>query len=384
MSRTLFLTLLILLLGVAQVRAQAGLPLCENRPTFVDPPWVNGAVWCLERVFTSPDPAELDFTALAAAPDATLYATRPLSGQVLAFTDTDQDGLPDTPRVVADNLTLPNGLAYFDNALYVSGGSHIYRIVGDEVETLVDDLPTGAGFWTGGLTVGPDERIYVALGASCDFCADSDPQRGAIWSYALDGSDPQLVATGLRQPTDLVFREGILYTLDTARDGQPLDTQLDELNRVTPGADFGWPYCIGNNQPDELDPAYDCTSAVPPVFTFATHSMPLGMAVYESDLFPDIHGHLLVVLGGSYNEAYLNGYTLVDVSFDEQGNPVSQHIIIPEKSSSPIQPGIQTIQYQGSGFWPHRPYDVTVSPEGWLYISVGGGRILALRPAGTT
>jgi glucose/arabinose dehydrogenase len=365
------------------VEGQAELPPCAQRATMADPPWVNGQVWCLEHVVDDDSAGELGYTALAAAPDGTLYAARPLAGEVLALTDTNGDGLPDTPRVVAQGLTLPNGLAYYKDALYISGGAHIYRLVGDRLDVLVDDLPAAGGFWTGGLTVGPDERIYVGIGAPCDYCEPADPQRGAIWSFALDGSDKQVVATGLRQPSDVVFRDGVLWTIDTARDG--LDTpNLDELDRVVPGAQFGWPYCIGaDNHPDSLGGRFDCGSAAPPALTFPTHSNPLGMTVYESDTFPGVKGDLLVTLGGASNQVYLQGFTLVAVAFDPAtGAPSGYHVIIPEQGDHPIMLALEDIHYQGSGFWPHHPLDVTVSPEGWIYVSEGGGRIFALRPHG--
>jgi hypothetical protein len=37
-------------------------------------------------------------------------------------------------------------------------------------------------------------------------------------------------------------------------------------------------------------------------------------------------------------------------------------------------------QYEHLGFFPHRPYGVAISPEGWIYISTGGGKIYVLRP----
>jgi glucose/arabinose dehydrogenase len=278
-------------------------------------------------------------------------------------------------------LTLPNGLAYYKGALYISGGAHLYRLSGDRLDVLVDDLPAAGGFWTGGLVIGPDERIYVGIGARCDYCEPDDTQRGAIWSFALDGSDQQVVATGLRQPSDLVFRDGVLWTLDTARDALN-DSNLDELDRVVPGANFGWPYCIGaDNHRDTLQGSLDCGSATPPAFTFPTHSNPLGMTVYESDKFPHIKGDLLVTLGGVSNQVYLEGFTLVTVQFDPAtGAPSGYHVIIPEQRKNPNMRSLQDIHYQGSGFWPHHPLDVAVSPEGWIYVSEGGGRILALRP----
>ena len=41
---------------------------------------------------------------------------------------------------------------------------------------------------------------------------------------------------------------------------------------------------------------------------------------------------------------------------------------------------LEQMNYRGSGFFPQRPLDVAVTEQGWVYISVGGGRILALRP----
>lgn len=374
------------------VLAQAPLPPCGERPTLTDPPWINGNDWCLEEVIADDSAGELGFTALAAAPDGTLYAARPLDGEILALRDMDGDGLPERPTVIAEGLTLPNGLAYFDEALYVSGANHIYRIPlplngeppsSESVEILVDDVPAGAGFWTGGLTIA-DEHIYVAVGAACDFCETAEEGRGAIWRYELDGSGAELVASGLRQPGDVAWLNGTLWTLDSAHDAAD-GANLDELNRLEAGAHYGWPYCAGaDNQPDLPSDTFDCASAVPPSLTFPTHSNPLGMAAYTDDTFPKIQDSLLVVLNGSYNQSWLEGFTLAAVLFDEAGRqPSSYRVILPEQTNPNIPPGLtlQDLHYQGSGVWPRRPIDVTVSAEGWIYLSVGGGRILALRPA---
>lgn len=380
--RRLIVVGLCFLLSIYCVDAQETLPKCQERPTWIDPPWVHGADWCLERFVNDDSAGELGYTALAAAPDGTLYAARPYTGQILALTDQDDDGLPETPHVVADGLILPNGLVYYQDALYISGAKYIYRLEGDRLETLVDDLPWGAGFWTGGLTIGPDERIYVAIGATCDYCEQEESSRGAIWSYALDGSDPRQESIGLRQPADVAFRDDTLWTLDSARDG--LDApDLDELNRVTSGAHFGWPYCIGaDNHADTIAGTFDCAQAVPPALTLPTHSTPIGMAVYDHDTFTSIQNDLLIVLHGSYNQSNLEGYALAMIEFDDNGNPSGYRVIIPEQTIYPggyIYP-LSELQYQESGLWPYRPIDVTVSREGWIYLSLGGGQIFALRP----
>ncbi len=388
--KTLFFSLLAFtaLLGFSSLvptAAQSALPPCDQRPHFIDPPWVDTRYFCAEQVIHDSSGGELGFTALVAAPDGTLYAARPLWGQVWALTDGDGDGLPETARLAAQGLTLPNGLAYHDDALYITGGSHIYRLRGDDLTMLVDEVPAGVtGFWTGGIAVSADERLVIATGAPCDFCLSDEPGRGAILSYVLDGRDPQVVANGLRQPTGLAFRNGELWTVDSARDGLFDAPELDELNRVTPGAHFGWPFCIGpKNQPDDLSGAFDCAQATPPAFTFPTHSQPLGLTLYDGEAFPHLRGQLLVTLGGSYNETQVQGYTLNSIAFDAADQPAGYTILLPHiPTDNPTWQNLDLLKthYQKSGFWPYRPMGVTVSREGWIYVSASGGRIWALRP----
>lgn len=363
------------------LNAQELLP-CFEREHFRDDPWTDGAKWCLEEVINDPSHGALGFTALAVASDGTLYAARPLYGEIYAFSDElDDDLLPDTPHLVASGLTLPNGLAWHDGALYISGGANLYRLRDGELETLVDDLPSGEGFWTGDLTIGPDERLYVATGAPCDACAPDDPMRGAILSFDLDGGNRQLVATGLRQPFGLAFFGGDLWTVDTARDGLDDAPMLDELNRVRWGAHFGWPFCVGSDNTPDLEGEFDCADAMPPALVFPTHSTPTGLAAYTSDALPQLQDTLLVVLSGSNNEAHMEGYALASVRFDADGNPSGYDLIIPGQPDDADQTfSLQQLNYRGSGIWPRHPLDVAVSPQGWVYLSRGDGLIFALRP----
>jgi len=369
----------LLLTGVTGPR---DLPPCSQRAHFLDPPWVEGALYCLERVIEDESPAELVYTALAAAPDGTLYATRPVDGQVVAITDTDSDLLPDHSEIVADGLTLPNGLAWHESALYITDGPHIYRLTNDEIEIIVDDLPVAPGDWAGDIAVGPDERLYVAVAGSCDFCVPRHP--ASILSFTLDGADRRVEAFGMRQAGGLAFREGVLWATDSARYGLFDELQLDELNQVVTGAPFGWPYCVGaGNQPDVLVGDFDCGDVVGPTMTFPPGSTPLRIAAYDSATLPQLDGTLLVVLNGSRNQVDLRGYALVAIHFDSAGQPVSDEVLIPRETDTKNKRDftVAEMNYRTSGFWPHRPLAVAVASQGWVYISVSGGRIMALRPA---
>lgn len=363
MSRSIIMCLLWLIAAPVASRGEAALPPCFERPTYRGNPWVDGSRWCLEQVIRDESAGRLGFSALATAPDGTLYATRPLTGELIALTDSDGDGLPDTPDVIASGLDYPNGLAFHDGALYVSGGARIDRLRDGDQVTVVDDIPTGTGFWTGDLVIGADERIYIATGAPCAACDRLEAGRGLIFSYDLDGGDRQVIATGLRHPADLAFRDGVLWALDS----QPDDSdQPDELNQIIRGFDYGYPDCVG------------CAD---PVFTFPAGSHPVGLASYTHDALPGLNGALLVTLFGSNNQANMSGYALVAVVFNGRGEPVASERLLPGQNPADAEQfTLQEMNYRYSGLWPQRPLDVAVSPAGWVYVSIGDGEILALRP----
>ena len=190
--------------------AQTDLPPCDERRTVIRGElYADNRRWCPEDVVHDPQLEPLSFTALEVAPDGTLYATRPLSGLVMAIRDSDGDTLPDDMTVFAEGLTQPNGVAYHDGDLFVAGGRHVYRIsAAGDVAILVDDLPTGTGFPVAGITIGADERLYVAVGAPCSNCEFADAERGAILSMNLDGSERRVFASGFRNPADVTVYRG--------------------------------------------------------------------------------------------------------------------------------------------------------------------------------
>lgn len=351
----------------------ARLPACSERPNYLDQPWIDPALGCLQEVIDDPGVGELGFTALAVAPDETIYATRPYTGELVAIRDTNGDLLPDTPETLASGLTLPNGITTYDGAIYIAGAQHIYRWQDDELTPVVADVPTGGGFWTGGIAV-LNDRIYVSTGAPCDHCDPDDPARGAVLSYALDGGDRQIVATGLRHPADLAVFRGELYTVDSAPDDRFATPDLDAVHRVVPGADFGFPDCLGAHD------AAECAAVTMSLVSLPTASTPIGIAGYENDALPLLRDTLIVALYGSYNRLELRGNFLAAVRFD--GDRAEYAPIMPAQAPDDPNERFTTEQmsYRGSGFFPQRPLDVAVSARGWVYISISGGRIIRIVP----
>ena len=375
--------------------AQPDLPLCDERPTVIRGElYTDTRRWCPEDVVHDPQLEPLSFTALEAAPDGALYATRPLSGLVMAVRDADGDTLPDSMEVFAEGLTMPNGLAYHQGELYVAGGPHIYRIsAAGEVTTLVEDLPVGTGFPVAGIAVGADERLYVAVGAPCSRCEYADAERGAILSMNLDGSERRIFASGFRNPADIALYRGGLWTLDSApRQWQEGRNALDELNRLEAGGWYGFPYCLGAETVHIDADDIDCGEGIAPVMRFGAGAVPSSLAAYAHDLLPGTADSLIVVLSGEPSQVDFVGFKVIMISFDASDRPLGSTVIFPFAYESGRQAYIPYrgqglywdkfihLNEQGFGIYPQQPLAVAVSPEGWIYISITGGRIVALRP----
>lgn len=365
---------LLLLGGMLSLQAQSPeLPRCIDRPGTVTLPRINYNYYCLETITQTEVGRPLAYTALAFAPDGTLYATRPLQGQLIALTDANGDGLPESEQVLLDGLTTPNALYMAEDGLYIAGGPHIYRYADGELITLVDDLPNGTGYWTGGIAVHAD-RIYVGIAVNCDNC-QPDADRGVILSYARDGSDRQIVATGLHQPVALTVFQGEIWFTDIMPPDDPHYPQ-DEINRLIIGADYGYPACSG-----------ECEA---PVIPIQAGYAPLSLLAYTGEAFPNLEGQLLALFAGAERTAALRGPDLV--GFKVQPESIMAEALFPydlsvikdgpfaiDKTSGYTNSATNLLNQRGAGFWPFRLYGMAISPEGWIVFSVSDGRLMALR-----
>lgn len=308
---------------------------------------------------------------LKLGPDGMLYAVQSRDGRIVRL---DPSGRGE-PEEVLRGLNRPYGLAFHEGWMYVGETDQIVRYRAPTYSTpqvIVGEIPTG-GHWTRELAFGSDGMLYVSVGSSCNVCEESDPRRAAVVRYRPDGTGETIVAEGLRNAAGLAFHAGTgaLWASQNERDQLGDDLPLEEINILSDGEHFGWPYCYGDRvaNPEYRDRAGFCRTTTPPALGLIAHSAPLGMVFYEADQFPaEYRGDLFVALHGSWNRSERSGYKLVRVQV-EDGRPVGYDDFV-------------TGFLSGRGV-SGRPVYPEVGPDGSLFLSDDdGGRIFRIRWTG--
>lgn len=268
---------------------------------------------------------------------------------------------------VASGLTMPNGVAFRDGALYVAEVSRVLRY--DAIEQRLDDPPApvvvSAGFpdrthhgWKF-IRFGPDGLLYVPVGAPCNACLEEDPRFASIMRMRPDGSELEVFASGVRNTVGFDWdpATGALWFTDNGRDLLGDDVPDDELNRAAaPGLHFGFPFCHAGDVADpEFGGLRPCASFIPPEARLGAHVAALGMRFYDGAMFPaDYRGSILIAEHGSWNRSSPVGYRLVRVRL-EQGRAAPPEVFADG-------------WLQGATAW-GRPVDVLVLPDGSLLVS---------------
>lgn len=297
-----------------------------------------------------------------------LVANPSLDKVVILGRDKDGDGHADSNTLLIDGLNGPNGLDFFEDWLYIAESDAIGRVKFDheageirgKYERIVTGLPGGGNHWKKTLRFGPDDLMYVAFGSSCNVCNEEDKRRAAMIRYRPDGTGEEIFAEGMRNSAGFDWSplDGHIYATDNGRDLLGDDFPPCELNRIEQGNHYGWPFANGNKIPDpdfgEGNEALIARS-ISPVHGFRAHNAPLGIEFVRGDAFPEEYrGAAIVALHGSWNRRDKDGYKVVSLHWDDDGNVTERDFV--------------------SGFLKDddvigRPAEVTQGPDGAFYIS---------------
>ncbi len=275
---------------------------------------------------------------IAVGADGTVYVTRRQQGDVIALRDRNGDGKADDRRTIVSGIEQIHGIAIKDNRLYLSPPTKL--LVADikpdgSVSTpreIINDLPDGGQHPNRTLGFSPDGMLYINVGSSCNACRETNPEHAAMLRVRPDGTNRTIFATGLRNTLGFDWHPQTreLWGMDHGSDWRGDDIPPEELNRLTEGGDYGWPFCYGkrvvdtvqNAEPEGMTRAAYCAKTVPTVLDYTSHSAALDFIFYNATQFPaDYRGDAFVAMRGSWNRNPPSGYKVVRVKF-ENGKPV--------------------------------------------------------------
>jgi glucose/arabinose dehydrogenase len=291
--------------------------------------------------------------------------------RITLLRDADGDGRAEVQSVLLEGLDAPYGLAYVEGTLYVANQGALLRFPltpGQARLTVpgvkVTDLPSAINHhWTKALAAGPGgTKLYVGIGSNSNITErgmTAEVDRAMIWEIDAATGAHRPFATGLRNPTALVFHPvtGALWTAVNERDELGANLVPDYITSVREGAFYGWPYSYWGKNVDPRvlvkNPA-KVASAIAPDYALGSHVAALGLAFSSPAMGPSYADGAFVGQHGSWNRKTFSGYKVVFVRF-ANGRPTGQPVDF-------------VTGFLADGKARGRPVGVTLDPRGAILV----------------
>ncbi len=153
-------------------------------------------------------------------------------------------------------------------------------------------LPDGSlvlGMGDGNLERTDAQRLHTHLGKLLRIADDGGVPADNPF-LRRTGARPEIYSLGHRNPQGLVAVAGVLYAHEHGSRGG------DELNRIEPGANYGWPVTTGGIDYTyaRITPYRSLPGIAPPLVEWTPSIAPAGLAWYDGALFPAWRGSLFV------------------------------------------------------------------------------------------
>jgi glucose/arabinose dehydrogenase len=304
---------------------------------------------------------------MALGPKGTLFVGSFQEGKLYAIVDADKNNKADRVYLIADKLSMPIGVAFRGNSLYVSDLGRILRYdnIEDNLEkplepaVVTEQLPRDTWHGAKYIQFGPDGLLSVPVGAPCNSCEPASPWYQTILRMQPNGDEMEVFASGIRNSVGFTWdpKTNEMWFTDNGRDNLGDDIPSDELNHAPQkGMNFGFPYCHQGDIPDPLLGAkHACSEFTPPALKTGAHVAGLGLKFYTGQMFPQKYqGRLFLAQHGSWNRSQKIGYRVMMAEIKD--NKVVSY--------EPFAQGWNV----GNFVW-GRPVDILIMPDGAMLVS---------------
>ncbi|GAB3341152.1 sorbosone dehydrogenase family protein [Larkinella ripae] len=272
---------------------------------------------------------------LAVSSTGTVYVTNRETGTVTMLQDQNKDGRADKSQVVAQKKNM-HGITIRGNKVYLITVNEVYTAAIkpdgtlDSLQQIIKGLPDGGQHGNRTIHFGPDDQLYISVGSTCNACKETSDESATMIQAKADGSSRRIFAKGLRNTIGFDWHPQTheLWGFDHGIDWLGDEDQKEELNKISDGADYGWPYVYADGKfemhfdPSGMTHEEYAKKTTKPTLLYEAHAAPMSLLFYTGAQFPaDYRGDALVSMHGSWNRAKPSGYKIVRVRFDK-GKPV--------------------------------------------------------------
>lgn len=257
---------------------------------------------------------------------------------------------------------------------------------------VIDNLPTG-GHGSKMVTVQGDTIVYNVGSAANRSVGDrtATPVRATIAQIGLDGTGNRTLAVGVRNGEGLsIAPDGTVFSAINEDDNQPYpfrdanryggkvrsyinDHPNDQISRITPGTDMGWPLCVPDSRgkPDVLNLGYvndpefnsdgsklDCSRIGTTMLGMPAHSAPVGFVFTRGTTLPSgLTNGAIVTAHGSWNRAPPREPYVAYTPWNDS-----------TKSLGPLRVLVTGFQNVDGSRW-GRSVDAVPGPDGSIYVT---------------
>jgi glucose/arabinose dehydrogenase len=309
-------------------------------------------------------------------PNGDILAAQTGENSIVLLRDADHDGVAEVRTPFLTRVNQPFGMGLLVNSFFVATNDAVLRFPYTDGQTSIDavgekimSLPGGGGHSTRNLLLRFDgTKMYIAVGSASNIGEageQAETNRAVILEANPNGSGQRVFASGLRNPVGLAWNPvtGGLWTSVNERDALGDDLVPDYMTSVKDGGFYGWPYSYYGQHVDKRVPQKPdmVAKAIAPDYALGAHTASLGLAFYNSTLFP-AHYKDGAFIGqhGSWNRSQFAGYKV---------------IFVPFKAGKPAGPpeDFLTGFLDESGSARGRPVGVAVDRGGALYVADDSG-----------
>lgn len=299
-------------------------------------------------------------------PAGHLYVTIPRLGAVYRLTDVDSDGFADTSTLFCADFDRPSGIAWVDDKLYIAQPDQLLEISTlrdtcdpEHLRIVADNLPDDGGHWKRALAASDTGKIFLSIGSRCNVCEEKNKLRGTVVKIDPASGEKVVFATGLRDSVGLSISplDKTFWGTDIGRDDLGANLPPDEINQISSGGHYGWPYCYGDKIVDPLLGSDEiCQKTEASQVDLPAHSVPTGIAFGTMlNAPPTARDSIYVALHGQSEGETITAGKLIQITTIK--GQVADH-------------GKEFIRGWGKGTqaW-GQPSQVIAGPDGNLYVS---------------